>query len=136
MDQTGVIRCVIELEEDAAWETRRLAERIHRLLNPELFPNEPPAPAVRPIDSLRPLAEYPVGRRRIGAHGPPNEPYPPPPGETSRMHAPAAIPPRMRSNRVAGRLVRPPPPFSLTFEDEAMNHSDGDDPSRGSTSFR
>lgn len=40
MDQNGVIRRVIELEEteeDIAYEVRRLAERIHRALNPELF---------------------------------------------------------------------------------------------------
>ena len=109
MDQSGAIRRVIETEEDVAWETRRLALRIHWLLNPELFPDEEPTPSVRAIDSLHPLTEYPVSRRRIGAPGPPGEPYPLPPASTPRIRAPAVLPPRMRFFQETGRHTRPTP---------------------------
>ena len=111
MGRSGVIRMIIETEEDVAWETRRLAQRIHRMLNPELFPDEPPAPAVCAIDSLRDLTAYPVQRRRIGIPGPPNEPIPPPPDRTiSSSLALCTVPSRMRAPQMPGpRRFRPPP---------------------------
>ena len=104
-----------------AWEIRRLAMRIHRLLNPDIYPDEEPTPAIRPVDSLNPLTEYPVQvGRRIGVPGPPSELYPPPPGES---------PPRMPSYPLTGRRFRPPPLLAVTLEEGPMNHSgDGDYP--------
>ena len=134
MDSWGVIRCIIETEEDVAWETRRLAERIHRLLNPELFPEEPPTPAVQPVDSLHPLDAYPVDRpRRIGVPGPPVEPRPSPPGETLSYSVPTSPPPRYRmialpeltrptrATRLANLVSVPEEP--TPSEPEPMNHS-------------
>ena len=123
MDQSGVIRWVIENVDDQAWETRRLAERIHRLLNPELSPDEPPVPAVSPVDSLHPLAVYPVSRRRIGTPGPPDEPYPLPPGETPRIQAPAVSPPRMRRRRALEDIRRPNPSALEPITEDTMNQS-------------
>ena len=121
MGRFGVIRRIIETEEDVAWETRRLAQRIHRLLNPELFPDEPPTPAVCAIDSLRDLPEYPVGRRRIGTPGPPEEAFPPPPGMARPLYqAPSSPPPRMQTLRVPGRLIRIRPPPVMLARDDAL----------------
>ena len=117
MDQNGVIRRVIELEEteeDIAYEVRRLAERIHRALNPELFPDESANPALLSIDSL-PYLEPPVGhvtalsRRRVGAPGPPAEPKPRPPSMPPLLRAPDILPPRMRVAREATRNPRRAP---------------------------
>ena len=149
MDRFGAIRRIIETEEDVAWETRRLAQRIHRLLNPELFPDEPPTPAVCAIDSLRDLPEYPVGRRRIGTPGPPEEAFPPPPGETMPLSkAPASPPPRMRTLQVPGRQIRIRPPPVMIVREEAlpsiaesslpgvMNQSDMDNDPSGPSGLR
>ena len=119
MGRSGAIRRVIETEEDVARETRRLAQRIRRLLNPDLIPDEEPHPAVCAIDSVRELPEYPVSRRRIGVPGPPGEPYPPPPGRSPRIQAPAIPPPRLR--RVQGLTRRQRPILALAVSESALS---------------
>ena len=127
MDQNGVIRRVIgndEPPEDVALEVRELAMRIHRALNPELFPTEEPTQPARSNDSFLALedGEPPAGhaqvlsRRRVGVPGPPAEPKPRPPSPPSAVSAPSVPPPRM-SNPNSDRL-RPV---------DSMNHSTEND---------
>ena len=80
-----------------------------------------PTPAVCAIDSLRGLPEYPVGRRRIGTPGPPEEAFPPPPGETMPLFkAPSSSPHRMQTLQVPGRQIRIRPPPVMLVRDDAL----------------
>ena len=106
MDQNGVIRRVIENSEppeDIAAEVRALSMRIHRALNPELFPAEETEAPAESNDSLLAIedGDPPAGhiqvlsRRRIGVPGPPAEPKPRPPAPPVARPAPSGPPPRM-----------------------------------------